>query len=72
MTSKIQEGKITQEDMDEIFSKHHLQLGGERPNETYKEMIQRIFELVALPIWPGYALIILGFVVIFYTPKTMQ
>ena len=57
---KVNEDKLTQEDIQEIFAENRtLKIGGENPNKTFREVIYES-KSVAPPIWPGYGLLLLG------------
>ena len=60
---KVDEGKLTEEDVREIFPKgHSLRFGGEDPNRNFHEMIDHIAQSSAPPVWPGVVLVIVGII----------
>ena len=58
---KVKEGKLTKEDVLEIFpTGYSLVLGGENKNQNFREMIEDISTRHPLPIWPSFIAIALG------------
>ncbi len=75
--SKASQGKLNQNDIDEIFSeKRGLTLGGENPENSFQEMIKDIVYSSAPPIWPGVVAIFVGMLGVGYSlrisPKKQQ
>jgi hypothetical protein len=72
-SEKVSEGKLTEDDVREIFPENYsLRFGGENPNRSFREMVEHISRSSAPPIWPGVILVALGVIVAFRLPSTSK
>ena len=61
MEEKRREGKLTNEDIIEVFPEGYLlALGGENPDQNFRELIEDISKRNPLPHWPGFIAICIG------------
>lgn len=61
--SKVKEGRLSPADVTELFPHEYgLSLSGENPSNNFREMISDISNINSLPAWPGYIMLITGFI----------
>jgi hypothetical protein len=70
---KRKEGKLNNQDILEIFPEgYSLALGGENPNNNFREMIEDISKRNPLPVLPGFVSIAIGAFGLFTTATTQK
>lgn len=62
MLGKIEEGNLNESDLKDLFPDGYssLRVGGEKKNENHFQMIERISQSSAPPVWPGFISILVG------------
>ena len=67
---KISQGKLTQDDVQEIFpDDYSLRFGGESPTKNFREMMEHVAVSSAPPIWPFFIIAGVGIVAAFRFPS---